>query len=396
MSIALVDRAALYGTGGSDQHVSSLLDKLDEVIAAVNVINVGEGVVLVADLAAAKALTAASGALDDKRLVLVESLGLYRCDTSDATAGDDVSVIRPTVWAATNGRLLRIAKLTLVHTHASDAEGSKLAQAYTHESADTDNATTSLHHTLGNGANAAAPGDHPHNGAAGKGLRLTEVSRALKTVHALADSPGVIAAADLLASNVMDATAMQAGRTYTLDTAAAIVAAFVGAGIGTDFEFLVYNPTAFTATIAVGANSTLHGSGAVAAGTIGKFHCKIDTITGNGAVTVSRLAEGTTGMVLGRIAGLKIVEYSAVIDAAAATDDLTCTGLAAVLAWSAPCLVDDPVQAEVTALTAVAGAAGHITVKGWKPTAVDNCTLVAGTGKAAVGTAYKIIAIGTP
>lgn len=44
------------------------------------------------------------------------------------------------------------------HDHASN----KLAQANTHESADTDSATTALHHTIGTGANQAAAGNHVH------------------------------------------------------------------------------------------------------------------------------------------------------------------------------------------------------------------------------------------
>jgi hypothetical protein len=38
-----------------------------------------------------------------------------------------------------------------------------LAQANTHESADTDTATSALHHTIGTGANNAAAGNHTHS-----------------------------------------------------------------------------------------------------------------------------------------------------------------------------------------------------------------------------------------
>lgn len=51
------------------------------------------------------------------------------------------------------------------HNEDHDHDGSptqKLAQANTHESPDTDAATTSLHHTLGTGANQAAAGNHTH------------------------------------------------------------------------------------------------------------------------------------------------------------------------------------------------------------------------------------------
>lgn len=53
------------------------------------------------------------------------------------------------------------------HDHSGDAtntsKGVKLAQANTHQDADTDAATTSLHHTLGTGATQAAAGNHIHD-----------------------------------------------------------------------------------------------------------------------------------------------------------------------------------------------------------------------------------------
>jgi len=52
----------------------------------------------------------------------------------------------------------------LVHSHdgATFRHGSKLSQANTHESVDTDTGTGSLHHTIGSGANQYAAGDHTH------------------------------------------------------------------------------------------------------------------------------------------------------------------------------------------------------------------------------------------
>ena len=52
------------------------------------------------------------------------------------------------------------------HDHSGDGSvehGNKLAQANTHESADTDTATTALHHTIGLDANQAAAGNHKHD-----------------------------------------------------------------------------------------------------------------------------------------------------------------------------------------------------------------------------------------
>lgn len=55
----------------------------------------------------------------------------------------------------------------LVHSHdgSTARHGSKLAQVNTHQSADTDSATSALHHTLGTGANQAASGTHTHTQA---------------------------------------------------------------------------------------------------------------------------------------------------------------------------------------------------------------------------------------
>ena len=52
------------------------------------------------------------------------------------------------------------------HSGASSGDrfhGNKLLQANTHQSADTDVAASSIHHTLGDGPTQAAPGDHTHD-----------------------------------------------------------------------------------------------------------------------------------------------------------------------------------------------------------------------------------------
>lgn len=54
----------------------------------------------------------------------------------------------------------------VAHDHSGgtgDLDTAKLAQANTHESADTDTATSALHHTLGTGAYQAAAGNHVHD-----------------------------------------------------------------------------------------------------------------------------------------------------------------------------------------------------------------------------------------
>lgn len=57
-----------------------------------------------------------------------------------------------------NDARLSDARTPTAHDHSSN----KLAQANTHESADTDTATTSLHHTIGTSATQAAAGNHTH------------------------------------------------------------------------------------------------------------------------------------------------------------------------------------------------------------------------------------------
>jgi len=64
-----------------------------------------------ADLTAAKAMTAAQ--MLDGAIVLVKTLGLFRVDTSSAATADDVNIIRPTCWGATNGRLHLVAPINL-------------------------------------------------------------------------------------------------------------------------------------------------------------------------------------------------------------------------------------------------------------------------------------------
>lgn len=52
------------------------------------------------------------------------------------------------------------------HSHASTGlQGGKIAQSASHESPDTDTGTSSLHHTIGAGANQASAGNHTHTAA---------------------------------------------------------------------------------------------------------------------------------------------------------------------------------------------------------------------------------------
>jgi hypothetical protein len=79
--------------------------------------------------------------------------------------------LKKVLWSVIKGTFALLA-----HGHTGTTDGSKLAQANTHESADTDNATTALHHTLGTAANQAAAGNHTHAG--GGASRWTEIAAA--------------------------------------------------------------------------------------------------------------------------------------------------------------------------------------------------------------------------
>ena len=82
-----------------------------------------------------------------------------------------ISATPTTVWGSILGTLSNQtdlqaaldAKQVVNHTHAGTTNSPKLSQANTHESPDTDSGTSSLHHTIGTGANQAAAGNHTHS-----------------------------------------------------------------------------------------------------------------------------------------------------------------------------------------------------------------------------------------
>jgi len=75
------------------------------------------------------------------------------------------------------------------HDHSGDAtntsKGAKLLQVNTHQSADTDAATTSLHHTLGTGATQAAAGNHIHDYTALTGTPWRRVATTLPSTSSV-------------------------------------------------------------------------------------------------------------------------------------------------------------------------------------------------------------------
>lgn len=93
-----------------------------------------------------------SGTFDAARLpaATTSTAGAVELATDGETAAN--------VVVQGNDARLSNARTPTSHDHA----GNKLAQANTHESPDTDSATSALHHTLGTGANQAAAGNHTH------------------------------------------------------------------------------------------------------------------------------------------------------------------------------------------------------------------------------------------
>ncbi|MFA5187342.1 MAG: hypothetical protein WC551_12760 [Patescibacteria group bacterium] len=139
----------------------------------------------------------------------------------------------------------------LAHGHTGAGDGSKLAQANTHESADTDAATTSLHHTVGTGANQAAAGNHAHTGV------YTGVSHAHS--GAANDGPKLV----------------QANTHESADTDSA--------------------PTALHHTLGTGANQACSGTDARLSDARVANGGNADTVDGQHAAAFAPLAHGHTG-----------------------------------------------------------------------------------------------------
>lgn len=164
------------------------------------------------------------------------------------------------------------------HTEDHDHDGSptqKLAQANTHQSPDTDSGTSSLHHTIGTGANQAAAGNHTHGGVS-------------LTVEEVDGSP-----TDSAISKIV----------------------FPNGTLGIASHVATYTPAG--------------GSGSVATDTI--FDAKGDLAVGTGSDTAAALTVGANGKVpvaaSGETTGIKW-DYPPgyVIDSASATSNVTVSG----------------------------------------------------------------------
>lgn len=71
---------------------------------------------------------------------------------------------------------LQIYAAKATHLHDGSDGTAKLPQANTHENVDTDSSASAIHHTLGAGANQAAPGNHKHQASDILGLSFLAVT----------------------------------------------------------------------------------------------------------------------------------------------------------------------------------------------------------------------------
>ena len=134
--------------------------------------------------------------------------------------------------------------VTTAHDHSGTTNGPKLTQANSHESADTDAAAESLHHTLGAGGTQAAAGDHSH--AAPDASVVTYTPAVLTDWDGDADPGDADNALDQLAERVDDLEGVAAG---TVVTTIVLGDASAALGAGTDCNPIPMEaPTTLTIT----------------------------------------------------------------------------------------------------------------------------------------------------
>lgn len=106
--------------------------------------------------------TLSDNAVTNATDITITALGGDVVGPSSAVDGNIV------LFDTTTGKLIKdsgtaaSAFSAIGHTHTGSDGTSKLTQANSHETPDTDSATSSLHHTLGTGSTQAAAGNHTH------------------------------------------------------------------------------------------------------------------------------------------------------------------------------------------------------------------------------------------
>lgn len=154
VSTDLVPVSSLGGGGGSGHDPVTVTDS-----SSVNLTLTGQ------DVTAAAIFGTTSGTVcqgDDARLSDARTPTAHTHPSTDITGLGTAATQNTFGSGDPLGVLTAIASFSAGnHTH-NGIDGAQLAQANTHQSADTDSATTAIHHTLGTGANQAAAGNHTH------------------------------------------------------------------------------------------------------------------------------------------------------------------------------------------------------------------------------------------
>jgi hypothetical protein len=131
----------------------------------------------------------------------------------------------------------------------------------------------------GDKGNTGVPGEAGATGATGATFQNA-------TAVALTDAAATLTASQIISSRVFTITPTVA-RTLTTATAAEILTAMSGEGVGSTFEFVIVNlaGATFAATLAAGTGVTLVGVAAVSASSSATFMGRVDSTT---AITIYR------------------------------------------------------------------------------------------------------------
>ncbi len=195
-------------------------------------------------------------------------------------------------------------KQIIAHSHTGTTDSPKLVQANTHESPDTDSATSSLHHTLGTGANQAAAGNHTHAGGSGDKYPF-EARLTLET--------GVpVSTADQTAKTTLYLTKYNGDQIAVFDAGGAVSSLALGADISASLAGLGRSQ-AYTNDPAAGSSITLNmtdttgflvGDIVKVSSSAGSEEAVITAVVANTSITVNTLALNhttTTPLVTGRL-----------------------------------------------------------------------------------------------
>ena len=134
----------------------------------------------------------------------------------------------------------------------------------------------------GDKGNTGVPGEAGANGATG----ATGATFQNATAVALTDAAATLTASQIISSRLFTITPT-AARTLTTATAADILTAMTGEGVGSTFEFVIVNlaGVTFAATLAAGTGVTLVGVVAVSASASATFMGRVDSTS---AITIYR------------------------------------------------------------------------------------------------------------